>query len=225
MEVLLMSMPILALPGPQFWVATVLLLLLATPLPAKTQVDFNPEINFEQFKTFAYLGGINKLVMQQLNPDLLSDRVHRSVTRELTAKGLREVKPDENPDLVVRYWATSSKDADTTWFTNFGVYEPYIGSYWGFWYNTISTTTRRQGTLTVDLIDPKKKDLVWRVYIVRKITNVDKVWKQADEDFTKGFGSFPPSTKEIEDKKKERAEHPPKTASLQQAPASKFLLA
>jgi hypothetical protein len=182
-----MRMPILARLGPQFWVAMVLLLLLATPLPAKTQVDFNPEINFEQFKTFAYLGGINKLVMQQLNPDLLSDRVHRSVTRELTAKGLREVKPDENPDLVVRYWATSSKDADTTWFTNFGVYEPYIGSYWGFWYNTISTTTRRQGTLTVDLIDPKKKDLAWRVYIVRKITNVDKVWKQADEDFTKGF--------------------------------------
>jgi hypothetical protein len=59
--------------GPQLWVAMAFLLLLATPLSAKTQVDFDPEINFEQFKTFAYLGGINKLMMQQLNPDLLSE--------------------------------------------------------------------------------------------------------------------------------------------------------
>jgi hypothetical protein len=36
--------------GPQLWVAMAFLLLLATPLSAKTQVDFNPEINFEQFR-------------------------------------------------------------------------------------------------------------------------------------------------------------------------------
>jgi len=199
--------------GAKMGLLAVLIAGLTVPAAAKTQIDFNPEINFEQYKTFAYLGGVNQLVMLQLNPDLISDRVHRSVTRELTAKGLREVKPAENPDLVVRYWANSTENADVSAMVNFSVYQPFIGSYWGYWYTTISVTSQRQGSLMVDLIDPKKKDLVWRVYIIQNFTNADKVWKAAEEDFTKAFQSFPPSAKEVEEKKKERAEHPPKDTS------------
>lgn len=201
--------------GVKMWLAPAMFVVLAMPAVAKVQVDFNPELNFEQYKTFAYIGGTNQLVMLQLNPDLISDRVHRAVTREMTAKGLKEVNPNQNPDLVVRYWATSSKDADVSSYVTMGIYEPFIGSYWGFWYNTISVTTQRQATLLVDLIDPKKKDLVWRIYVIERIINTDKAWKSADEDFTKGFESFPPSAKEIEEKKKERLAHPPKDASAQ----------
>jgi len=201
--------------GAKLFLAVAIFLFAAISAAAKAQVDFNPEIDFTQYKTFAYLGGTDKLVMLQLNPDLISDRVHRSVTRELTAKGLREVKPNENPDMVVRYWATSSKDADVSVVASVAIYEPFIGSYWGFWYTTVTATSKREGTLLVDLIDPKKKDLVWRVYIIRTITNSDKVWKQAEEDFAKGFESYPPSAKEVADKKKERLEHKPKDVSLQ----------
>src|SRR5271163_1153679 len=115
--------------GAKMGLLAVLIAGLTVPAAAKTQIDFNPEINFEQYKTFAYLGGVNQLVMLQLNPDLISDRVHRSVTRELTAKGLREVKPTENPDLVVRYWANSTENADVSAMVNFSVYQPFIGSY------------------------------------------------------------------------------------------------
>jgi hypothetical protein len=45
--------------------------------------------------------------MLQLNPELINDRVHRALRRELTKKGLREVQPNESPDLVVRYRANS----------------------------------------------------------------------------------------------------------------------
>jgi hypothetical protein len=197
----------------KLFLATVILSLAAMSAAAKAQVDFNPELDFTQYTTFAYLGGTNQLVMLQLNPDLISDRVHNSVTRELTAKGMREVKPTENPDMVVRYWANSSKDADVSVVTNLAVYEPFVGSYWGFWYTTVSATSKREGSLLVDLIDPKKKDLVWRLYIIRRITNADKVWKQADEDFTKGFESYPPSAKEVVDKRKERLDHKPKAAA------------
>ena len=201
--------------GAKIWLLAVMIAGLAIPAAAKTQIDFNPGINFEQFKTFAYLGGVNQLVMLQLNPDLINERVHRTVAQQLTAKGMREVKSTENPDLVVRYWATSTKDADVSMVTVVGIYEPFIGSYWGFWYTNITATTQRQGTLLVDLIDPKKKDLAWRIYIIRRITNSDKVWQQAEQDFAKGFESYPPSAKEVEDKRKERAEHPPKDTSPQ----------
>lgn len=185
------------------------------PVCAKVQVDFNPDVDFSKYKTFAYIGGVEKLVMLQLNPELIRDRVHRSVTRELTAKGLREVQPGENPDLVVRYWANSSSQLNVAATGNSGPYGPYIGSYWGFMYYTVSATTQREGSLVLDLIDPHKTDLVWRLYIIRRINNVDKAWKGAEQDFSKGFESYPPSQKEIAAKRKERLEHKPKDEPAQ----------
>ena len=64
--------------------------------------------------------------------------------------------------------------------------------------------------LVLDLIDANHRDLAWRLYLVRKIVNVEKDWKKADADFTKGFESYAPSAKLIEEKKKERANEKPK---------------
>ena len=89
--------------------------------------DFDPHLNFSKFKTFSFIGGVEQLVRMQLNPDELNNKIHRAVTRELTAKGLREVKLEENPDLVVRYWADSQKDVNVATNTNWGVYGPYFG--------------------------------------------------------------------------------------------------
>jgi hypothetical protein len=80
----------------------------------------------------------------------------------------------------------------------------------------MSIQSTREGLLVVDLIDTKNKDLAWRLYGAEKIINVDKGWKKADEDFTKGFESYPPSAKQIEDKKKERANEKPKPEQMQQ---------
>jgi hypothetical protein len=147
--------------------------------------------------------------MLQWNPELINDRVHRAVQRELTRKGLREVQPNANPDLAVRYWANSQVQVNVATTDNWGPYGPCLGTYWGFMYDTMSASSTREGML-VDLIDAKNKDLAWRLYLVRKIVKVDKDWQKADLDFTKGLDSYPPSTKQIEDKKKERANENPK---------------
>jgi hypothetical protein len=191
-------------------IAIALVLVLGLPLLAKVAVDFDPNVDFSKYKTFAYIGGVENLVMMQLNPDLINNRVHRMVVRELTKKGLREVQPGQDPDLVVRYWANSTQQVNLAAMGNWGPYGPYIGSYWGWIYTTVSASSTREGSLIVDLIDPRSKALAWRVYLIRKITNPDKDWKKADEEFTKGFESYPPSEKEKEAKKKEREEHKPK---------------
>jgi hypothetical protein len=112
--------------------AGLLLMLFARPADAKLAVDFNPNLDFSKFKTFAFIGGVEQLVRMQLNPDQLNNQIHRAVTRELTAKGLREVKPEENPDLVVRYWVDSEKNVGAAPSTDWGVYGPYYGYHWGF---------------------------------------------------------------------------------------------
>jgi len=71
--------------------------------------------------------------------------------------------------------------------------------------------TGLDGTLLIDIIDVKRKDLAWRVLLEQKMLNLNDVWKKVNQELTKAFESFPPSEKEKEEKRKERAEHPPKT--------------
>ena len=186
-------------------------LIFAPPLRAKVVVDFDPNLDFSKYKTYAFIGGVENLVAIQLNPDLIEDRMHHSVVRELDKRGLREVKPEENPDLVVRYWANSPAQLDVAVAGDWGPYSAYVGGFWGFLFESVSASSKKEGALIIDLIDSKAKSLAWRLYLIRKITNPDKEWKKADEEISKGFESYPPSDKAKEDKKQERAGHPPKS--------------
>jgi hypothetical protein len=85
-----------------------LLILILAPLAiARMNFDFDPSLDFSQFKTFAYIGGVNTLEFRQLDPNLISNQVHAGVSKALTQRGLKEVRPDQQPDLVVRYMANS----------------------------------------------------------------------------------------------------------------------
>jgi hypothetical protein len=181
------------------------LFVLVPRVTAKTTVDFDPRIDFSKFKTFAYLGGVENLVSIQMNPDLINIRFHHMVVRELEKKGLHEVNPGQNPDLIVRYWANPETQVDVSVMGNWGPYGPYIGSDWASNYNAVTSTSRHLGMLILDLIDPKAKALVWRSYLVRKMSDPDKDPKKAEDEFTDSFKSFPPSEKEKEEKRLERA--------------------
>ena len=185
-------------------------LLIAPQVRAKTNIDFNPDLDFTKFKTFAYIGGVEHLVMLQLNPDEIRNRVHDAVARELTKRGLKEVKREESPDLVVRYFANSQSEVNVAATGDWGGFDPFIIDNWSYTYELWSATTTREGSLMIDLIDAKRKDLAWRLFLEQKILNIDKVWPKVNQEIAKGFESYPPTEKEKEEKRKERAEHPPK---------------
>ena len=188
--------------------ATLLAVFLFAPAAvAKISTDFDPHLDFSQLKTFAFIGGVEQLVRLQLNPDQLNNRIHRAVTCELTAKGLREVIPEENADLVVRYWANSQKDVDVASSANWGVYGPYLGYHWGFVYYSMESYTNHQGMLAIELIAAKTRGLAWRMFASVKIiqTDPDKIWKTADGNIKDGFKNYPPSPKAIEAKREQWA--------------------
>jgi hypothetical protein len=187
-----------------------LALILAPRLFAKTVVDFDPNLDFSKFKTFAYLGGVEHLSMLPLNPNQIRDEIHAAVARELGKRGLKEVKPNENPDLVVRYWVNTQQDVDYAPTGNWNGFALYIGDYWAYNFDLMNAQNTEGGSLLLDLIDVKRKDLAWRMYLEQKVLNLNDVWKKVNEEMDKAFQSFPPSEKEKEEKRKERAEHPPK---------------
>jgi Domain of unknown function (DUF4136) len=188
--------------------------LLAPRASAKMYVDFDPNTDFSKFKTFAYVGGVEHLVMMQLNPNQIRDSVHEAVARELTKRGLREVQRNQNPDLVVRYFANSQSNVNFAANEDFGGFDPFFADYWAYTYDLWNATTTREGSLLIDLVDVKQKSLAWRLLLEQKIINVDKTWQKVNQEITKGFESYPPTEKEKEEKRKERAEHPPKPATL-----------
>jgi hypothetical protein len=191
-----------------------LLTLMLAPLAvAKKNVDFNPSLDFSKFKTFAYIGGVNTLEFRQLNPNYISDRVHAGVSKALTEHGLREVKPEQQPDLVVRYWANSQSQVVSPSAGTWGQFGQYVSDYWAYTYDLMKSQSSLDATLVIDLIDVKRKDLAWRLYLEQKIVDDDSIWNKVLGEISKGFESYPPSKKEIEEKKKERAEHPPKPAA------------
>jgi hypothetical protein len=190
-----------------------LTLILAPRAIAKKNVDFDPGLDFSKFKTFAYIGGVNTLEFRQLNPDYISDRVHAGVSQALTGRGLREVKPEQRPDLVVRYWANSQSQIVSPSAGTWGQFGPYVSDYWAYTYDLMKSQSSLDASLVIDLIDVKRRDLAWRLYLEQKIVDDDSIWPKVLGEISKGFESYPPSKKEIEEKRKERAEHPPKPAA------------
>ena len=178
-------------------------LLWAMAINAKMATDFNPNLDFSKYKTFAYIGGVESLVRLQLNPELLNNRIHRAVVRELTGKGLREVQPEENPDLVVRYWVEAESNAQLTGTAHWGMYGSYYYGYWTVMYTTMSTPVTHKGLLGIELIDAKARDLAWRLFVSEKIihNDPDKIWKTADSNIIKAFKNYPPTAIAIEEKK------------------------
>lgn len=186
------------------------LLVFAPRTWAKTAVDFDPNLDFSKYKTFAYAGGSNALEFRELNPNYISDRVHAGVAQALVQRGLKEVPLDQRPDLVVRYWANSES----------GVVAPAAGAgdiatdgYWAYTYDLMRAENSLDATLVIDLIDATRKALAWRIYLEQKIVDDDSIWPKVLNEISKGFEHYPPSKKEIAEKQKERAEHPPKPQS------------
>lgn len=184
-----------------------LMMLMAFPASAKLATDFDPNLDFSKFKTFAFIGGVEQLARLQVNPDQLNNQIHRAVTRELTSKGIQEVTPEQNPDLVVRYFVESQIGVDVAAGTNWGVYGPYYGYHWGFVYSSMETATMHRGTLGIDIINPHSRDLAWRMLANVKLTHTDpeKIWKTADNNIKNAFKRYPPAPKEVEEKKKQWA--------------------
>ena len=187
--------------------AGLVLLLSAFPAAAKLAVDFNPNLDFTKYKTFAYIGGVESVVRMQLSPELLNNRIYRAVVRELTGKGLREVQPEENPDLVVRYWVEAESTAQLTGTAHWGMYGSYYYGYWTVMYTTMSTPVTHKGLLGIEMIDAKARDLAWRLFVSEKIihSDPDKIWKTTESNIKNAFKRYPPSPKDTEAKKQQWA--------------------
>jgi len=166
--------------------------LLASCNSIKVYSDYDSQVDFKQYKTFAfYKSGIDESKIS----DLDKKRILRAIEVELKAKGLTI---SNNPDILVSFFTKSRKQVN--------VNQNYNGFGWGwnpYWggrmnNNNINVTQYTEGTLFVDFIDKDKKELIWQGYGTGALKNEDREKKEARiKEFVKEIiAKYPPSLNE-----------------------------
>ena len=180
---------------PKLLVLTVLFIVTSCA-SVKVASNYDDKTNFGDYKTFAfYKKGVDKVDIS----DLDKRRILKAIEKELEAKGLTKSK---NPDVLVNIFTKSRKKIDV--YNNnryFGWYPWYYGGFGplglGFGSNAYQTVTKStEGTLFIDLIDAKKKELAWQgvgTGALRSAKNIEKKEERISEFVTEIMANYPPS--------------------------------
>jgi len=155
----------------------------------KTSYDARPGTDFTKYKTFAFKD------TEDIKNAILLDRIKGALSTQLTAKGL--TRNDDSPDLwVVAHPRLSKQTQINTYNTGWGY------GYYG-WRGGMGTTTSTVeeipvGTLIVDLVDTKEKELVWRGTAsdtLKENATPEERDKNLNAAMAKLFENYPPKQK------------------------------
>lgn len=166
----------------------------------RVAADYDKNTNFETYKTFAFFKpGIDQAKIS----DIDKRRILKAIENEMLAKGYAK---SEEPDLLVSIFTESTQRVDVynnVWgYGGFGYggfgYGGFWGPRWGYGFgpgwggNSVSTSV--EGQLFIDLIDAKKKELIWQGSGTGNITNkdVDKKIIEINTFVNKILEQFPP---------------------------------
>lgn len=150
--------------------AAVLLMGCASKPTIYTNAD--PAADMSQFKTFAFAPTLGT-DRDSGTRSLLSKYLEDAITREMTQRGYSPVR--QNSDLLVNVFVnTNEKISSRSVPTSAGYYD-YRRGYYGTWggYGGYETqiTQYTEGTLHLELVDAKRKQLVWEGIMVGRITD------------------------------------------------------
>jgi len=135
---------------------------------AKPNIQWNPEYDFTRIKTFAWQEPTAPSLAQS-NP-FMHKFIADQIEKRLSAAGLMKAAAGAAPDVLVTYHGSVMNQVQLQ-SDSFGYgFGGYGTGGWGMYgygaAGPVSTTTRvvnyQEGTLIVDIVDPMKKELVWR---------------------------------------------------------------
>lgn len=125
----------------------------------QVQTDFDKNVNFQQFKTYAFMkSGVDKMHIS----DLDKKRILKAIDEEMIAKGFTK---SDNPDMLINIFIDAKQVVNVHTFNGgwgYGFYRPWGWNPWmmGPGYQSVSRST--QGVLYVDVLKAANKELIWQ---------------------------------------------------------------
>ena len=170
----------------QGWSLMPLLALALFPMAGTAQkitVQFDEGADFSQYKTFLIREGRLNSKNAALNSELVRKRIDAEIRKRLIEKGLTEV--EARPDLNVRYTLGSARRREV---------EAYPAGWRGLGTRRV-VVPYTEGTLVIDLRDPKKQALVWRGIAEQEKSNPTQLEGKLDDMVRKSIEKYPPKKK------------------------------
>jgi hypothetical protein len=158
----------------------------------KTTYDFDKSAPFAQFKSYSMKTGT------PTGQPLIDKRIEAAIEAQLEAKGF--ARNETAPDVVVTYHVAFDEEKDISSFSSGPAYGGYGYGYgWGGGWGTTTTDVRVRniliGTLAIDILDAKKKEIAWRGLGTKEVNTSAKPDKR-DENIGKAvekiFKNYPP---------------------------------
>jgi hypothetical protein len=163
-------------------VIAAVLLFAAGAFAQKIDMQFDQGVDFSKFKTFAIREGVLNSKNPALNGELIRKRINADIEKYLSARGL-EFAGSGKTDLNVRYTLGAARKAEV---------EAYPARWWG---TRLVRVPYTEGTLVINLRDPKTQSLVWRAIAQEEKDNATQVEAKLDDMVKKSFEKYPPKPK------------------------------
>jgi Domain of unknown function (DUF4136) len=163
------------------------MLLGATLWAQKVKVGYDKQADFSKFKTYAWMPS-----QAPIARPLLAAHIAGTTDEELAKKGLQKV--DSNPDLLItQYGGVDTQGGvaatDPTYLTYGGAPPPV-------WTGSVPAvvTHAQEGYLTMDVVDAKSKQLLWRgkVKVHLDYEHKEKALDQVEKAVGKLLEKYPP---------------------------------
>ncbi|MCZ8169429.1 protein of unknown function [Flavobacterium fontis] len=171
-----------------FLLTAVLALCLTSCSTIRVNADYDKEVTFSQYKTYAYQkAAIDKAAIS----DLDKRRILRSIDEVMATKGFTK---SETPDLIVSIFTQEKEQVDV-------IQSPMWGWGWGWgwgwspwaWGGFNSVYQYVEGKLTIDFRDAKTKELIWQGVGEGELTQrMEKKDANIKEFVTKILEHYPP---------------------------------
>jgi len=150
----------------------------------RVNADYDKKANFESYKTYAYFkSGIDQAEIS----DLDKKRILYAIDDVMATKGFAK---SEIPDLLISIFTKEREVVDV--YQNYGFGWGWgWGPGWGMGYSRAITTP--EGTLFIDIIDAKTKELIWQGQGTGYLSsNTDKKEERIKEFVSKILEQYPP---------------------------------
>ena len=138
----------------------------------ETHADYDETVDFAQYRSFAFF---DKVGTDEADYESLTTRhLKASTRRELEARGYRYT--ESTPDLLVNFNAsvTQQTRVHSAPMPFYGGYYGYgYPGYYGIWggYYAPYVDQYDEGTLKIDIVDARRKRLVWEGVTVGRVTD------------------------------------------------------
>ena len=159
--------------------------------------DFDHAVNFRAYKTWAWYP--TQLNDSQGGPargyeSFVDQRIRAAVVSDLANKGLTQVT--QSPDVYVAYSARveNKQQVSSPYYNGLGYPYGYgYGGYGGYGRGYTPVTQYKAGTVIIDIVDARRKELAWRGTGMAELNQNNITQDEATRIVSGILGTYPPT--------------------------------